>query len=136
MRRSRAALATLFVLAALVLVTGCFLLPNRAPTAAFVVNYRVTPDPLIVELDASTSSDPDGDAIASYLWTFGEVGADVLTPLVAYSGVAHVPVILVRFPEEGIHEVELLVIDERGAASETTFSIDVIVPNITVEPMP
>jgi len=134
MRRSRSAFATLFLLAGLVVVTGCFLLPNRSPTAAFVVNYNVTADPLVVELDASTSSDPDDDAIASYMWTFGDT-VQILSPL-GFTKTVLVPQVLVRYPVQGTYEAELLVVDERGAASETSFSLDVTVPSIPVIPMP
>jgi len=128
MRRFRGIVFPLLMLAGLVLLAGCFLLPNRPPTAAFTVEYNVTTDPLIVDLDATTSSDPDGDDIVSYMWTFEDPGVDILTPLATFTGVAHVAEIRVRFVEEGQHTVTLLVVDERGAMSETAVSIDVIVP--------
>ena len=42
-------------------------LPNRAPTAAFSFQR----DGLVVDFDASGSSDPDG-SLASYAWEFGD----------------------------------------------------------------
>ncbi|GAG01319.1 unnamed protein product, partial [marine sediment metagenome] len=79
MNRARWIAGPVALLATLALVAGCFLL-SRPPTASFVVVYDVTEDPLVVDLDASSSSDPDGDAIAAYMWTFGE-DVQILTPL-------------------------------------------------------
>jgi len=54
-------------------VGGCFLFPNLPPEAAFIVNYNTVPgEPLVVVLDASASSSPDGDEIEAYMWTFGD----------------------------------------------------------------
>jgi len=136
MRTIRRSMASLLIVAILTLAAGCFLFSNHPPVAAFVVNYNVTEDPLVVELDAMSSSDPDGDEIASYMWTFDDPGVDVLTPLAVYSGVAHVPQILVRFLEEGTYTVRLLVVDERGEQSEAIAAADVTVPSIRVVPMP
>ncbi len=129
---------TRIVLCALVLgvligtLSGCFLFPNRPPVASFTVVYDVTEDPMVVDLDASLSSDPDGDAISSYLWTFGD-DVEILTPL-DYTKAVAVPVLRVRYPDENTYKIELLVIDERGAASDPV-SQDITLPNIPVEPM-
>jgi hypothetical protein len=127
-----ASLAVLVVLAAVALI-GCSLFQNRPPEASFVVNYDVDPeDSLVVELDASASSDPDGHAIIAYLWTFSEPGGEIITPE-AYSAYAQTSVIVVRFVEENEYTVTLLVRDERGADSEPvprTFPV----PNPLVEP--
>jgi len=138
MRRSyrRLYLAALGSIALLAL-SGCFLLPNREPTAAFAVTYGVDPeDPLVVLLDASPSTDPDDDEIVSYLWAFtgDETGPEIIAPLV-HSAVRSTPTLLVRYPTEGTYGVQLLVRDERGASSEPITAI-VVVPNIPVEPMP
>ena len=107
----RAWLAALFLCCLLGAVVGCFLLPNLPPVASFVVVYNVTEDPMVVDLDASTSSDPDGDAIASYSWTFGD-DVDILTPL-AESKTVYVPVIRVRYPDEQEGRlIQLLVTDD------------------------
>ncbi|MFC2079756.1 PKD domain-containing protein [Candidatus Bipolaricaulota bacterium] len=112
-------------------LTGCFLLPNRPPDASLVVLYNVVEDALVVDLDASTSSDPDGDAITSYMWTFGD-NVDILTPL-AYSQAVNVSILRVRYPDEGEFAIQLLVIDERGAASDPV-TRTITLPNIPVEP--
>jgi len=134
MIRATRGLVLLILVGILVLTAGCSLFQNRPPTAAFVVAYGVTEDPLVVDLDATSSSDPDGDAISTYWWTFGEVGVDIITPLVDYSKTVHVSVLRVRFAEEGTHRVRLLVADERGGISEEPFEADVTVPNVPVSP--
>ena len=106
----RAWLAVMFLCCLFGAVGGCFLLPNLPPVASFVVVYNVTEDPMVVDLDASTSSDPDGDAIASYSWTFGD-DVDILTPLTESKKV-YVPVIRVRYPDSYVYTIQLLVTDD------------------------
>lgn len=126
MSRARWVAGAVALLAALGLVTGCFLL-SRPPTASFVVVYNVTQDPLVVDLDASSSSDPDGDAIAAYMWTFGE-DVQILTPL-EFTKLVTVPVLRVRYPIEGDYAIQLFVRDERGLTSETGQTETIQLPN-------
>ncbi len=134
MNRSKGVSAFFVLLAVSVVSSGCFLFPNHPPVAEFGVEYDVTEDPLVVRLDASMSSDPDGDAIADYMWTFGE-DVEILTPL-EFSKTVTVPILLVRYPEEGAYTVELLVVDEHGLmADPPPFTMQVVVPSIPVEPM-
>ncbi len=95
---------------------GCFLFPNRAPVAAFQPVYNLVPaDPMIVRLDASASTDPDGDAVVQYMWAFSDDLA-LVEPLV-HSLVSDVPATLIRCPNEGEYTVTLVVYDERGKGS-------------------
>ena len=112
-------------------VSGCFLLPNRAPTASFAVIYNVDADALVVDLDATSSEDPDGDLITSYLWTFGD-NVDIITPL-DYSKSVAVPVLRVKYPADGEYTIQLLVIDERGATSAPVTQT-IMLPYIPVFP--
>lgn len=125
----------LLVFAVLLCVTfvgGCFLFPNRPPEAAFVVAYEVDPgDPLVVELDASSSADPDNDPIVHYLWNFGE-DVTIITPL-EYTKRVEIPLIRVRYPFEGAYTVTLRVRDEHLDISETVLRT-VTVPNVPVTP--
>ena len=131
MRTIRAILVGSVVLTAGLLV-ACSLLPNRAPEAMFVVGYNTVPtDPLVVVLDASGSSDPDGDAIVSYSWVFGD-DVTMLDPL-EYTAAIQTPSIRVRYPVEDTYDVTLLVWDERGASS-APFSRTITLPNPSVEP--
>jgi hypothetical protein len=130
----RVVLCILLLGAVIGTLSGCFLFPNRPPVASFTVIYNVTEDPMVVDLDATASSDPDGDAITAYLWKFGNQDDDVeiLTPL-EYTKQVSVPVLRVRYPDEGTREAQLLVIDERGAASEPVVRT-ITLPHIEVEP--
>jgi hypothetical protein len=107
-------------LASLLLVVlgigGCFLFPNHPPVASFTVVYGIDEsDPLVVQLDASGSTDPDGDDIVSYMWSFGD--NVTITPL-DYSKTVSVPTITVRYPVEGKFTLTLVVVDSRGAMSD------------------
>jgi len=104
------------LIGSLLVLGGCFLFPNRPPVAEFVVVYNVAAgEPLVVDLDASASDDPDGDEIVAYMWTFGD-DVDILTPLETTKLVT-VPVLRVRYPAEGTYTVQLRVRDARGADS-------------------
>ncbi len=101
-------LGLFLVLVGALAVGGCFLFPNLPPEAAFDPIFNTDPDdPLVVVLDASASSSPDGDEIEAYMWTFGE-DVTILTPLDVTKTVA-VPVITVKYPLEGTYTVTLVV---------------------------
>jgi hypothetical protein len=112
--------------AACAALSGCFLFPNQSPVAAFAPVYNVNPeDPMVVNLDASSSADPDGDVIAQYMWAFSDDLAPV-EPLV-YSLVVDHAVVVVRCPNEGTYTATLVVYDEHGKASAPAIGT-IIVP--------
>ncbi|MGO2053535.1 MAG: PKD domain-containing protein [Glutamicibacter sp.] len=86
--------------------------PNRAPQAAF----EATANGLTVDLDGSTSSDPDGDALA-YEWTFGD-GSQPATGQSTSHGYA----------APGTYQIGLTVTDPGGLSDTTTQSIEVELP--------
>ena len=125
----RIRLAALLLCCLATLLTGCFLLPNRPPVASFVVVYNVDlEDAMVVDLDARTSSDPDSDAITSYMWTFGDHMVTIPSPLDETATVSF-PVLRVRYPNEGEFTIQLLVIDARNAPSEIA-THTITLPNI------
>ena len=127
----RTGLAVL-ILSLVALAGGCFLFPNRPPEAVVIIDYNVDPEaPTVVDLNASLSSDPDGDAIVAYMWTFGE-NVDILTPL-DLTKTVDVPVLRVRYPVEDTYTVQLLIRDERGAVS-VPVTATVVLPHIPVGP--
>ena len=133
MKRARTVVGWVLLLAMLGLVAACDLF-NQPPTAAFVVVYNVTEDPLVVDLDASSSIDPDDDTIVEYLWTFGD-DVDILTPL-AYTKLVTIPVLRVKYPVQGSYDITLFVRDETGRISATGQTQTIVLPNTEVDPMP
>lgn len=110
-------LGLIVVAAVCVGLAGCFLFPNRPPTAAFVVRYNQVPeDPMLVVLDATGATDPDGDDITRFLWAFSDDLA--LVEPADYSAVRETPVLRVRCPVAGTYTATLVVADARGLSSE------------------
>jgi PKD repeat protein len=124
MNKRRVVLA-LLLLVAVAGIGGCFLFPNTPPTAAFEVDYNTDSNPLVVVLDAAGSSDPDGDEIKTYMWSFGE---DVTIAPLDTTKTVHVPTLTVSYPFEGTYSVELVVIDAAGKMSDPV-SHEITVPN-------
>ena len=116
MKRARR-LGLLLILVGALAVGGCFLFPNLAPEATFTVNYNtVQNEPLVVVLDASASSSPDGDEIEAYMWTFGD-DVTIITPLDSTKTVL-VKVLTVKYPVEGEYTVTLAVREKPRQAGE------------------
>ena len=122
-----AALSVGFLLATL---TACSLFP-QPPVASFVVEYNTTADAMVVDLDASSSSDPNEDAIVSYMWAFDD-DVNITSPL-DHSKTLPTPLLQVRFPDEGEYVIQLLVVDETGAMSAPV-SQTIMLPVIVVDP--
>ena len=86
--------------------------PNQAPVAGFTA----TPSDLSVQLDASTSSDPDGSLVA-YAWDFGDSATSTQGPTVTHA-----------YASAGTYTVTLTVTDDDGAQSTTTHEVTVTQP--------
>ena len=124
----RVSLALAACLLACAALSGCFLFPNRPPVAVVAVHYNVNAtDPIIVDLDASGSTDPDGDAIVQYKWVFYD-DFTIIEPL-AYSAVVSYPKLRVRCPNEGQYALGLVVVDDQGLSSDPLAGIAVTVPH-------
>jgi hypothetical protein len=87
---------------ALVLLSGCFLLPNDPPVAAFTATPSAGSAPLSVSFDASGSYDPDG-VMTSYRWSFGDGSSG--------SGIVATHI----YAQPGTYTVQLTVEDRRQA---------------------
>ncbi|MEZ5243346.1 MAG: PKD domain-containing protein, partial [Microthrixaceae bacterium] len=85
---------------------------NQAPVAVASSNVTAGPAPLVVNFDATNSSDSDG-TIASYLWNFGG-GITSSSATASYT-----------FPTQGTYPVTLTVTDDNGATDTDTISIEV-----------
>ena len=126
----RAGVAILSVVGLLAVLTACSLFP-QPPVADFVVIYNVTEDLMVVDLDASLSSDQNEDAIVSYMWVIDD-DVNFIDPL-ASSKTVPTPVLQVRFPDEGDYVIQLLVVDATGAMSPPV-SQTITLPVIVVAP--
>ncbi|MBO3086541.1 LamG domain-containing protein [Cellulomonas fengjieae] len=82
--------------------------PNKAPVAAFTSTVSA----LTVQVDGTSSSDPDG-AVASYAWTFGDAGT------------ATTPTAVHTFDAPGTYPVTLTVTDPQGLQDSVTRSVTV-----------
>jgi len=106
----RSVVAGVIISLALLLV-GCALL-NSPPVASFLMSPTAGEAPLTVDLDASGSTDADGN-IVSYEWNFGDgengTGATV----------EHI------FATAGTYEITLTVTDDQGKTASATQEITV-----------
>jgi len=118
-------LGLVILLLGAVALGGCFLFPNHPPVADVTVTYS-SEDPLVVDLDASGSTDEDGDEIVAYMWSFGDDDVEIIAPLTS-SATVTVPVITVNFRFEGKYDVILVVKDAREMLS-VPLPIEITVP--------
>jgi len=93
-------------------------LANNPPFASFTTNPSIGKAPLLVTLNASASSDPDGDSL-TYSWEFSDG--------TMASGVS----LQHSFTNIGNQYAKLTVIDERGLQSSSQVDITVENPNLS-----
>ncbi|SHJ27430.1 PKD domain-containing protein [Aquimarina spongiae] len=89
--------------------------PNRIPTATITVDTNSGVPPLALNLDASGSSDPDGDVL-TYNWDFGN-GDTATGGVVAYT-----------YQQAGDYDVVVTVDDSKGGTDIETVRITVTNP--------
>ena len=92
---------------------------NLAPTALFVATPTAGAPPLLVNFNATTSSDPDGN-IVSYAWDFGD-GTQATGVTAAHT-----------YTVAGNYTAQLIVTDDSTASD--TFTVAIAVNNINVAP--
>ncbi len=85
---------------------------NQDPVAAFTYSCLL----LVCEFDATSSSDPEDGAVASYAWAYEGGGSDT-EPTPSHG-----------FPSTGTYDVTLTVSDSDGATDSLTRSVSVSVP--------
>jgi hypothetical protein len=100
-------------LGAYTVVGNAFCRPNAAPIARLTANPLSGDAPLMVDFDASASSDPDtdppNDFIVSYTFDFGDGSAPVTqsSPFISYN-----------YVDWGVYRATVRVTDSRGKVSE------------------
>jgi glucose/arabinose dehydrogenase len=87
---------------------------NRAPVATLSATPSFGAAPLVVDLDARVSSDPDGDLL-TYEWTFG----DGTAPALGGSTARH------SFQSAGAYVISVTVTDPAGLSNTATARVDV-----------
>ena len=128
MKVNRRVLVFLFLVVVGLITGGCALFRNQPPAASFVIRYNEVPGrPLAVVLDASGSTDPEGDEIVAYMWTFGDE-VDFIQPLGWSTRTVFVSEIIIEYPFGGGYPVSLAVRDEKGNVSQTV-NDEVVVPH-------
>lgn len=123
-------LGLVIMLIGTVALGGCFLFPNHPPVASVTVTNS-SEGPLVLDLDASGSTDADGDEIVAYMWSFGDDDVEIIVPPeiddLVTSATVTVPVITVNFQFQGTYNVTLVVQDAIGKLS-TPLPIEITVP--------
>ena len=83
-----------------------------------VASFTAAADHLDVDVDAGTSSDPDGGTIVSYEWDFGDGHTETTTG----------PTTDHTYTAAGHFTITLKVTDNRGGTHSTTQDVDTTVP--------
>ncbi len=97
-----------------------YLLTNRPPEARVAANVTTGIGPLAVRFDASSSSDPDGDAM-TFTWLFFDGSAESAGPAVKHT-----------FTLPGKYPVVVFVRDSHGAVGTATVTITVQGPGANI----
>ena len=95
-------------------ISGCLRLASISPQALFTASLAEDVVPFTASFDATLSY--AGEAIVSYLWSFGDGGAD--------SG----PIVDHTFQEDGVYDVTLTVIDDQGLSASATLEVHALNP--------
>lgn len=126
-KRKLALVATMALVALVLVVVGlASLTPKSKPQSVNelpVADFTCVVQNLTVEVNASTSSDPDG-SIANYSWSFGD-------------GASGYGVIAVHeYAANGTYEIELTVRDDKGGTNSTKKSVTVSKPVLPAKEKP
>lgn len=113
MRTAKSLLLLGTILCLLAGVVGCFN-PVR-PQALFTASLAEQVVPFTVSFDGTLSYKPDGE-IVSYLWTFGDGGAET-GPLADH-----------MYIQDGVYDVRLTVIDDQGFSTSATMTVRALNP--------
>jgi len=96
-------------------ISGCLQLQSTQPQALFTASLAEHVVPFTASFDATLSYAPSGE-IASYLWSFGDGGAE------------EGPVADHTYSDDGVYVVRLTIIDEGGVSSSRTMTVQALNP--------
>jgi PKD repeat protein len=115
MKRGKCVLCLVTVGLVAVSISGCLKLQSTQPQALFTASLVEHVVPFTASFDATLSYSPSGE-IASYLWSFGDGGAD------------EGPVADHTYSEDGVYVVRLTIISNEGASSSRTMTVQALNP--------
>jgi len=95
-------------------ISGCLKIASISPRALFTASIAEQVVPFTASFDATLSY--ANSAIVSYLWSFGDGGAE--------DG----PVVDHVFDDDGVYQVTLTIIDESGQSATTTLEVHALNP--------
>jgi PKD repeat protein len=95
---------------------------NQPPSAGFTMSPSAGQAPLLVNVDASASTDVDG-VVAGYAWDFGDGSSDT-GPTASHS-----------YASGGVFTVTLTTTDDMGATSTSSKTLTVDPPNVAPTPV-
>jgi len=98
-----------------VALSGCLNLQSGHPQALFTASSTEHVVPFTASFDATLSYAPSGE-IVSYLWSFGDGGAE------------EGPVADHTYADDGTYTVRLTVIDDKGVSSARTMTVQALNP--------
>lgn len=96
-------------------MSGCLKLQPTQPQALFTASLAERVVPFTASFDATLSYSPSGQ-IVTYLWSFGDGGAE------------EGPVADHTYDDDGTYVVRLTVIDEKGVSSSRTVTVEALNP--------
>ncbi len=96
-------------------ISGCLKLQSTQPEALFTASLTEHVVPFTASFDATLSYSPSGE-IVTYLWSFGDGGAE------------EGPVADHTYAEDGTYVVRLTVIDGGGVSSSRTMTVQALNP--------
>ena len=115
MKRGKCILCLLTVGLVAASISGCLNLQSTQPQALFTASLAEHVVPFTASFDATLSYAPTGE-IMTYLWSFGDGGAE------------EGPVADHTYNEDGVYVVRLTIINEEGASSSRTMTVQALNP--------
>ncbi|MEM6630148.1 MAG: discoidin domain-containing protein [Bacteroidota bacterium] len=115
-----------------IVIRGCEIPVNQAPVASFTATPTSGDAPLIVNFDASASSDPDGDPL-TYAWNFGDgnTGSGVSPSHTYQNSGSYTATLTVSDASENSSSTEIITVSEAPDTEAPTIPQNIAASNVT-----